>query len=217
MEGTLTPKKQKQIFHEQVTEEFILDWYALIEDAYPTALRQTYGMYSPFEAHDMVGHHRRAIIEGSLREMTRRHPGVEATPNRNKRETQNYTEVRIGSRVVLTQSALPFPNAHLRPADFRSQYARTLQYALPGIREDTVIEDDAVFAVLAHGPETDDWSKLGFAFVGFPSANFRHWIGEIDLIKEYTGKLAARKAAVMDIPDQAKPTIRRKDETGTGS
>lgn len=217
----MTPDNLKAVYREHISDGFLLDWYSLIQKAYPEAYKYAYGTYLPRQAHDVLGIHRRAIIEESLIDIVRRHPGMSVHERKNKKNSHNYVEVRAG-RVVMTESALPYRNVPLRPADFRNQYALTLQHTLREIREDLVIEDGAVFAALIHGPQMNeqlqlDWSQCGFLFVGFPSMKCRSWLATIDLVPEFGVRAATRSVEAEKIEDQLKPRIRRDKETGTGS
>lgn len=220
----MIPKQVQDIFLEDVPAGFLYDYVALIERAFPEAYKVEYQRHSPPEAHDTLGVNRRALIQESLREIVAaRYPGMVATVEQNHRKTQNYTEIRSG-RVILTSSCLPFPKAQLRRADFRSQLTRTMQHTIAAIREDRVMLDGAVFAVLVHGPRTSeedtldwsgerpklDWSSAGFAFAGFPTTDFRSWAAQIELLHAYSRSDVAKGADVERIEDQIKLGVRRK-------
>lgn len=214
----MAPEQIKAAYREDVSDGFLMDWYALVQKAYPDAYKETYGRFLPRQAHDALGINRRAIIEEGLLDIVRRHPGITARETQNKKRTHNYVEVRAG-RVVMTESMLPYRNVPLRSADFRAEQALTLQHTIKEIREDLVVEDGAVFAVLAHGPQMTerlklDWSQNGFAFVGFPTLKGRPWYATIDLDTEFSVRVATRAAGIEAIPNQLNPRI-RKEETGT--
>lgn len=214
----LTPNELKAIFLKDVPTAFLSDVVMLYRAAYAEAFKQEYRRFAPSEAHDVLGHNRRAIIEGSLRDIVARHHGMKASVQQNRRGTQSYTEIRSG-QVVLTESCLPYPQSQLRQADFRGQYARTLQHSIGTIQEDTVIEDGAVFAVLVHGPQMAeglklDWVQLGYAFAGFPTTNFRSWEGKIEMMTAYGRPLATESAAEEHITVDFMPKVRRDHGTG---
>jgi len=217
----LIPDKLLTVFREHVPDAFLLDWYALIQKAYPEAYKYAYGNYLPRQAEGVLGVHRRAVIEESLIDIVRRYPGMKVYERKSKRNSHNYVEVRAG-RVVMTESRLQYRNLQLRSADFRDQYALTLQHTLKEIREDMVIEDGAVFAALIHGPQMNerlqlDWSQCGFQFVGFPSIKFRSWLATMDLVPEFGVRAATRSVEAEKIENNLQPRIRRDKETGTGS
>lgn len=214
----MSPSELKAMFLKDVPEPFLSDVVALYRSAYAEAFKQEYRRFAFSEAHDVLGHNRRAIIEGSIRDIAARYPQMKAGVYQNKRRTQYYTEIRSGC-TVLTVSCLPYPQSQLRKADFRAQYSRTLQHSIGTIQEDTVMADGAVFAVLAHGPLTVnglklDWSQLGFAFVGFPTSNFKSWEGKIEMMSAYGRPLATEGAAEENITADFMPRIRRDQDTG---
>ena len=230
----MTPDQLKTAFLEDVPAGFLFDYVALVERAFPEAYKEEYRRRSWPEAHDALGVNRRAMIQESLREIVARYPGMVATVEHNRKKSQYYTEIRSG-RVVMTSSCIPFPTAQLKPADFRNQLARTMQHTIPMILEDRVMPNGAVFAVLVHGPQgsegdtpnwTDerpklDWSQVGFAFAGFPTADSRSWVTRIELLKTYSRPPLAQDADVENIQDRVTPNLRTKpakaegkDETG---
>lgn len=210
----MLPERLKATFINDVSSEFLSDLIALLKGVYPEAHRQIYSQYDFPEAHDALGVNRRAMIEGSLRELSQRYPHMNATVRQNRKRTQNYTEVRSG-RVILTTSCLHYPQSPLRLADFRTRLVRRLQYSIKEIQEDSVVEGGAVFAVIAHGPQAGerlrlDWKELGFAFAGFPTIDGQSWEAQIDLMKAYGHSSSAEDAETENIEDRISPTIRRK-------
>lgn len=192
----MTREELLAIFAEDVPPGFLRDMVAMLHRVYPESYHEQYSRRSPYEARDTLGINRRADIEGYIREIAARYPGVTTYVRTNRKLSQYYTEIQCG-RVVMTQSRLAYQWNVVRPAGFRSELNICGQLPLEGFEDERYHEPGTIYAVLAHGPQVAvrdekvtfeggppqlDWSDLGFAFVGFPGEEMRSWAARIDLL-----------------------------------
>lgn len=211
----------KQLFRANVPDEFLFDWVALLRQMYMESFTTVYGEHKPPEAHDLVGHTRRALIERHFRSLARDQIVMTADTFLNAQKTQYFTEARAGN-IVMTQSCLRFLGQTPRHADFRAEYARTRQHTFDEIIPDEVLEEGAVFAILVHGPMPNNWRVPAFAYAAFPSDDCRRWVGQIELLHAFSPQVVTQGAAPEIIEDQANPNLlpqkeEREEEDGTGT
>jgi hypothetical protein len=133
--------------------------------------------HSP-EAHDLLGHVRRANFEQDWRSLGDRTPGVVAAVEHTGKGRSNYTVLTLG-RLVLTSSCVDTPFALPRFAEFRRRNAEERQFDM---YQSTAEVLEAVYAILTYG---GTGKKLGFAQIAFPDASCQGWLHRIDLRKKY--------------------------------
>lgn len=169
----------KATFFESICPELIEDLMRLTAAEYRTAYDECKMFYPLEEAHDLRPHVRRAKIESKSREIANSYPGVSATSEPNINNTAYHTVIRSGP-VLFTINHVNQPSEMVRSADFRTTLARDAQLSLLTPYKPPPV-DSPLFAILRHGSSKRTPRRPDFMLVGFPDADCRYYVCEIDL------------------------------------
>lgn len=170
----------RSAFYKAIPAELIEDILRLLASEYRTAYDECKLFYPPEEAHDLRPHVRRAKIESKVRELANSYPGVAATVEPNAKRTGWHTVIRSGN-VVMTISHVNQPSDMVRPADFRSTYAQDAQINLFGPEKPRPPRDAQLFSILRHGSSKRMPRRPDFVRVGFPDADCKYYVCDIDV------------------------------------
>jgi hypothetical protein len=139
-------------------------------------------------------HYRRSIIEKRLRDVAR-DLGIKTRVAVNDAGNHEFTEITVG-RLVLTCSHKNGEDWRmLRSSTFREQNAALnalllqMEFKAGGF-ESFSVEDDGSFlnAVIYHGTDLSDKSKVGYLRLGFPATDNSKWAARFDfyeILKAY--------------------------------
>lgn len=197
------------------------DMATLVGRAYPQAHRLVRERYGLTVARDHYPLERRAMIEEGFGSLANRHRQLRVVPATNKKETSHYFRLSH-NRSVLTQSKTEGPLCLPRDADFRRTLAKTPQLALEGFDAPSSPEAqdaDAVYGVLAHGPDEEDSARVAFIRILIPDAAGQTILSYIDLFHFWDeGRGPVAFPTVPIVPAAPKLKIARRDaEEGSGA
>lgn len=136
------------------------------------------------EAHDLIGHVRRAFIEQGLRTQAASIPNVSATSETVIDGRSYFTKVTHG-KLTLTVSASESSSSLPRHAEYRKGYA-ALQYPLFGKKPEVC--DGPFYAIVTHGPSygaAKSERPIGFCQIGFPDHRYKFFVHQVDLRRYY--------------------------------
>jgi hypothetical protein len=111
-----------EIFDSSFPRAMQRDTVRIIWHGYQETFREVHARHARPEAHDLLGHERRAYIERELRGMAQLYPDTVAKPEWNKTKTAAHTMVTRGV-IKLTESKVRTPWTIVHPCVFRSEYA----------------------------------------------------------------------------------------------
>jgi hypothetical protein len=142
------------------------------------------------EADNILGHYRRAKLEGFMRDAA----DMEGVPHqvvRSRMSAWNHTELRSGP-VILTASSVQSPCDLVEEADFRLTLARDNQAALWPEPGDEPPDDAPLYVILLHSksrwPREDQiqYGHLpGSAYLSFPLPDLSGYAHEINLFERF--------------------------------
>ena len=191
----MLPYDLKTLFLQQVPRTFLRDSIEIINRGYKTSyLACTDGFPEP-EAHDLIGHHRRATNEMGWRTTAQRH-GLTTSVVPNCRRTYFHTRVKAG-QVVMTESFVKQAGDLIRPADFRGTLAQENQLNLFGPPSGG--DAPGLFAILIHGLHPYFPDRLAFIEVQFPNADCTAYLDGFDLFTEFTDLAHAIRPSTAEI------------------
>jgi hypothetical protein len=142
------------------------------------------------EADNILGHYRRAKLEGFIRD-TADLEGIGHNVIRSRLSAWNHTELRSGP-VVLTASSVQSPCDLVEEADFRLTLARDNQGVLWPEPGDEPPDDAPLYVILLHSksrwPREDRvrYGHLpGSAYLAFPLPDLSDYAHDIDLLDRF--------------------------------
>lgn len=197
MTGTI-PDDEQHRFHrlllQNVPEQFFRDWLSGLTRAYRDSKAAAYGQWKDPEAHDALGHVRRANIETLLCQTGAEH-GLTCPAEATKMNNCYHRELYAGN-VVVTQCYSD--DRKPREAAFRDELSGEQgelldAYASP-VRTNT--SDDPVHVILLHGAHPSDRSVLGYAEAYFPQADPDRHHTRLDLLAMFGVPATVAPAAV---------------------
>jgi hypothetical protein len=166
-------------FRDAYPDDFIEEAMRLHASEYRTAYDECAAFYPWEEAHDLRPHARRAKIEARIRDLANSYPGMAATVEPNITKTNYHTRI-VSKNVILTVNHVKHPNEMVRRAEFRNTYARSPQRDL--FTEDAPApEGGYLYAILLHGESKRNPKRPDFMLIGFPDAECKSYIYQIDL------------------------------------
>lgn len=146
--------------------------------------------FKPPEADNILGHYRRAKLEGFMRD-TADMAGVHSDVVRSRMSAWNHTELRSGP-VVLTASSVQSPCDLVEEADFRMTLARDNQGVLWPEPGDESPPDAHLYVLLLHSKSRwpyEDRTRYGHlpgsAYLAFPLPDLSGYAHEINLFDKF--------------------------------
>ncbi len=184
----MDPEQCRQQIIVDFGEPALRDMAQMVGRTYPKVHREIYDRFPEFIARDHYPVERRAIIESEFYSLPNRHPHLRSVPASNKKDSAHYCRVS-SNRSVLTQSKTEGPACLAREADFRLTLARSPQLVLNLFGDFSDVQNqaaeqeaDAVYGLLAHGPDEQDESRLGFIRILIPDLSGKTVLESIDLM-----------------------------------
>lgn len=153
--------------------------------AYKAASDDVLSQFEPPERPAMLGYVRRSKLEMNLRGLADRFPGVSAEVGRAEGTSWRHTAISVGG-VRITASTVSGPDQLPKPADFRIGYAMQTEL----FADNAPTEETTIYALLAHGPSSDDRSLPGFARLAVPSMDCGNYVMSIDLMRRFPDVVA---------------------------
>jgi hypothetical protein len=141
-------------------------------------------MFMAPEAHDLIGHVRRAFIEQGVKTQAASIPNVRATSEPVIDGRSYFTKITHG-KLTLTVSASESSSSLPRYAKYRKGYAE-LQLPLFGKRPE--VYDGPFYAIVTHGPSygaARSEGPIGFCQIGFPDHRYKSFVHQVDLRRYY--------------------------------
>lgn len=198
--------------------EFRMDLARMIAVGYKDALVACVENFDRSEVHDLLPVYRRALIEGGLRNIARRH-GAQVDARTNVHGGAYHSVVEF-NEVVFTESAAAEGRGGRRvpqTAIFREHYADGRDQLDFFKRNDVVIKD-RVYGLVIHGPRDCYAPAPEFLFFGFPRRDCRGYITKVDLTPLLKQVLAADPSIEQVSPELALKLkdIKKRKEQGEG-
>ncbi len=145
--------------------------------------------FAPPEADNILGHYRRAKLEGSMRDVAAL-AGIGARVARSRMSAWNHTELWSGP-VVLTASSVQSPCDLVEEAEFRLTLARGNQGVLWPEPGDEPPPDAPLYVLLLHSKSR--WSRgeparfglPGSAYLAFPLPDLSGYVHDISLFDRF--------------------------------
>jgi hypothetical protein len=200
-----------EIFDSSVPRAMQRDSVRIIWHGYQETFREVNSRHARPEAHDLLGHERRAYIERELRAMAELYPDTVAMPEWNKTKTAAHTIITRGV-IKLTESKVRTPWTIVHPSVFRSEYAEVFQPDL--FQPDEYEERDEIsyiYSIILHGCEPSTPSIPSFIHVVFPDRDFQTYIHRINLFKKFPDLLDELQGRPTDQTPPPPPLFLRKN------
>lgn len=168
--------------------------------AHEVSFRHCESEFEAFEAANLVGHYRRAKLEGYLRDAAAMVAGVSATAVKDDQGPWFHTELRSGP-VLLSAKTVQTPCALVERAEFRLTRARgNRQLRLWRDPQDMPAADAPLYVLLLHtasewdtAQEYKQYGHLpGSAFLAFPSADLDCYVHALNLFETFPAVVASR-------------------------
>lgn len=160
------------------------------------------------EAHDLIGHVRRGFIEQGIRTQAALIPNVSATSEKTAEGRSYFSKVASG-KLTLTVSAAESPACLPRDAKYRKGYS-VLQRSL---FDPPPENDGAYYAIITHGPSYGSAQSdglIGFCQVAFPDHEYKCFVHQVDLKKNYAELFARLQAGEEIVIGQATAELRER-------
>lgn len=177
----------RELFLEHIPLKYLHSVLRALYDCYEAADEACDTVFERPEKVNIRPFYRRAMIEGSLREIARSFPEVTAEARRSPKSGWNHTIVTCG-RAAFTQNSASHPDEVVRPSAFRLLYAgRDKQrYLFPDLEEKESPRDSIVYGILIHGQSTNSPIFPAFARIVFPKEDLNsYWPGDVDLFAQF--------------------------------
>lgn len=186
----MTGDELEAIMFNHMPPKFIERLLRAVFAAHKVAIEECSANFKGPEADNILGHYRRAKLEGFMRD-TADMEGIRAQVVRSRMSNWNHTELRSGP-VVLTASSVQSPCDLVEEADFRVTLARDNQEALWPEPGDEPSPDAPLYALLLHSKSR--WSHEeqmryghlpGSAYLAFPLPDLSGYAHDINLFDKF--------------------------------
>lgn len=199
----------ERLYQQELPTEFLRHFIMGLPLVYKTSYDLVYAALGDPQARDVLPYFRRAMVEEHLFKTGNRFRDLDADAFLNVARNCHHVEIRSRS-IVLTANAVDSPNQMVRDARFRNTLAESNQYVLlPELEERP--RDDYYFAMLLHGADLEDSSRVAFVQLAFPSHDpkAKAYLGgsPYDLIS-YCGTTLYPEITEEKIEDMAAPRLR---------
>lgn len=159
----------ESLYQRELPREVIHAFVMPLPIVYRSAYDFAYSMCDEPRVGDVSPYIRRAMVEEHLWKTGNRFHKLDAENSLNVARNCHHVEIRSPS-IVLTANAVDSPGQMVRDARFRNTLARSNQYVLlPELEEP--LDGDYFFAMLLHGPDLEDASRVAFVELAFPSSD----------------------------------------------
>lgn len=156
-------------------KSFIKDLPIIYKAAYEYA-----DNFSPPQAKDLLPYIRRAKIDEHLKNVAEGFEPLEHSICLNQARNCHYVKVEAGS-ITLTANAVNGPSEMVRQAIFRGTLAVSNQLLLFPDKYNRP-KGNSYYAVILHGAENFDESRVAFVYLGFPSFDLETYLTRINLV-----------------------------------
>ena len=169
-----------------INKQFLRNYLKILPQAYSLAYHSCYEKLgiSPYQARDLFPHMRRAILDDLLIKLSAQYTELKVSTYKNDAKNCSYVRVQSGD-VILTANAVTTPLEMVRPALFRVTLARDNRQLELFSKIGTDNYGDFYYANLLHGPDEINLEKVSFAYLAYPSSDFKYYITSINLEKHF--------------------------------
>jgi hypothetical protein len=182
----VTGAELEAILFRHMPPKFFARLLRAVFTAHKFAAEECAANFQPPEADNILGHYRRAKLEGFMR-ATAEMEGIGSAVVRSRLSAWNHTELRSGP-VVLTASSVQSPCDLVEEADFRLTLARDNQGALWPEPGDEAAPGAPLYVLLLHSKSRwrhDDQVRYGrlpgSAYLAFPLPDLSGYAHDISL------------------------------------
>jgi hypothetical protein len=159
--------------------------------AHEVAAEECQANFKDPERENVLGHYRRAKLEGYMRDVAEM-GGIQAQVVKSKKSSWNHTELRSGP-VVLTASTVQAPCDLVEESEFRLTLARGAQDVLWPEPGDVPMPGAHLYVLLLHSKsrwvEADEQRRFGnlpgSAYLAYPASDLSGYIHDIDLFARF--------------------------------
>lgn len=210
------PRLYERLLLDTFPDGFFPAWIEQIQRAYREAHHYCEGRLRKEEAHDLLGHLRRALAEdGTQRVANRFAPAVACTAHQNAAPNYYHRVLSCG-RLRLVEGYSQSAKDVLRSAKHRREYAGSQGEFWPSMVPAVPLaaERDAIFGIIQHGAHPEDRCIPGYVKVFFPTADCDRYVTGVDLLSRFPpdNGTAQEESVADDVP--MSPRRKRKEEHG---
>ncbi len=153
--------------------------------------------FEPSESFNLLPFHRRARLEGLMRDVADR-TGIVSKVVKSDKSFWNHTELRSGP-VVLTASTVQSPCGPVDTSDFRLSLASSNQGVLWPEAFDEPVDGAPLYILLLHSrsrwlsvADQERFGHLpGSAYIAYPTPDLDGYAHEVNLFDKYPGTVAS--------------------------